>query len=85
MTHITPSPGGGGFREASKLGGMIVLLGLALLLCFCSLLPAALLLSFVFNALVLGSSLFATMAQEREKRTIDALRLTQLSRSTSCS
>jgi hypothetical protein len=79
MTHITPSPGGGGFREASKLGGMIVLLGFALLLCFCSLLPAALLLSFVFNALVLGSSLFATMAQEREKRTIDALRLTQLS------
>jgi hypothetical protein len=58
---------------------MILLLGFAMLLCFCSLLPAVLLLSFVFNALVLGSSLFAALAQEREKRTIDALRLTQLS------
>ena len=79
MTHITPSPRGGGSREALKLGGLMTLFGLLLVLCFCSLFPAALFLSFVFNALFLGSSLFATMAQEREKRTIDALRLTQLS------
>lgn len=49
------------------------------LLCFCSFLPFVLLLSFLFNALYLGSSLFSALAQEREKRTIDALRLTQLS------
>lgn len=79
MTHTTPPPGGGGFGGAARLGGILFLLGLALLLCFCTLLPAVLLLSFVFNALILGSSLFATLAQEREKRTIDALRLTQLS------
>lgn len=51
----------------------------ATLLCFCSLQPFVLLLSFLFNALFLGSSLFSALAQEREKRTIDALRLTQLS------
>lgn len=78
MTHTTPSRGGGGFRGAAKWGWLIVLLGFSSLLCFCTLLPAALLLSFVFNALVLGGSLFAALAQEREKRTIDALRLTQL-------
>lgn len=49
------------------------------LLCFCSLQPFVLLVSFLFNALFLGSSLFSALAQEREKRTIDALRLTQLS------
>ena len=48
-------------------------------LCFCSLLPFVLFLSFLFNALYTGSSLFSALAQEREKRTIDALRLTQLS------
>lgn len=79
MTHTTPSRGGGGFRGAAKWGWLIALLGFSSLLCFCTLLPAALLLSFVFNALVLGGSLFAALAQEREKRTIDALRLTQLS------
>lgn len=79
MTHTAPPPGGGSFREAARWGGWILLLGFGLLLCFCSLLPAVLLLSFLFNALALGSGLFATMAQEREKRTIDALRLTQLS------
>jgi hypothetical protein len=62
-----------------KLVGLVSLIAMALLLCFCTLLPAVLLLSFVFNALVLGGSLFAALAQEREKRTIDALRLTQLS------
>ncbi len=78
MTHTAPPPGGG-FREAARWGGVITLLSFGLLLCFCSLLPALLLASFVFNALMLGSSLFSTLAQEREKRTIDALRLTQLS------
>lgn len=48
-------------------------------LCFCSFLPFVLFLSFLFNAVFLGSGLFSVMAQEREKRTIDALRLTQLS------
>lgn len=79
MMHTTPPRGGGGFRDAAKWGWLIALLGFSSLLCFCTLLPAALLLSFVFNALVLGGSLFAALAQEREKRTIDALRLTQLS------
>jgi len=49
------------------------------LLCFCSVLPMVLFASFLFNAVFLGSSLFSALAQEREKRTIDALRLTQLS------
>ena len=48
-------------------------------LCFCSFLPFLLFLSLLFNSIVLGASLFSTLAQEREKRTIDALRLTQLS------
>ena len=48
------------------------------ILCFCSFLPFVLFLSFLFNAVFLGSSLFSSLAQEREKRTIDALRLTQL-------
>lgn len=47
--------------------------------CFCSLLPLVLVMSLLFNTLVLGSGLFSALAQEREKRTIDALRLTQLS------
>lgn len=76
--HTAP-PTGGGFREVARLAGILTLLVTALLLCFCSLLPTVLLLSFLFNAVILGSSLFATLAQEREKRTIDALRLTQLS------
>lgn len=58
---------------------MLSLLAFCLILCFCSYLPAVMFVSFLFNALVLGSSLFAALAQEREKRTIDALRLTQLS------
>jgi hypothetical protein len=77
MTHYRPSPGGGIPGGAVRLG-VLVLFSL-LVFCFCSLLPAVLLASFVFNALILGSGLFATLAQEREKRTIDALRLTQLS------
>ena len=79
MMHTTPQHGGGGFRDAAKWGWLIALLGFSALICFCTLLPTVLLLSFVFNALVLGGSLFAALAQEREKRTIDALRLTQLS------
>jgi hypothetical protein len=47
-------------------------------LCFCSFLPFVLFLSFLFNGVLLGTSLFSALAQEREKRTIDALRLTQL-------
>ncbi len=71
---------GNGRGQAMKLGGgVLFLLFGGTLLCFCSLLPAVLFLSFLFNGVWLGSSLFATMAQEREKRTIDALRLTQLS------
>jgi hypothetical protein len=77
MTHYRPSPGGGIPGGAVRLG-VLVLFSL-LVFCFCSLLPAVLLASFVFNALILGAGLFATLAQEREKRTIDALRLTQLS------
>lgn len=79
--NIVPGARDGiGRGQAMKLGGGVVfLLFGATLLCFCSLLPAALFLSFLFNGLWLGSRLFATMAQEREKRTIDALRLTQLS------
>lgn len=79
MTPMTVSPKGGGARIANAALLSLSLLALVAVLCFCSLFPVALLLSFVFNALVLGSSLFAAMAQEREKRTIDALRLTQLS------
>lgn len=79
MTHMTTPPHGGGARIATSVGALIALVFLSVLLCFCSLFPAAVFVSFVFNAVVLGSSLFATLAQEREKRTIDALRLTQLS------
>lgn len=60
------------------VGGPALVL-IALLLCFCTRVSVLLALSFVFNGLLLGSSLFAALAQEREKRTIDALRLTQLS------
>ncbi len=79
MTHMTAPPSGAGYRIATTVSAVIILMGILALLCFCSMFPATLFLSFVFNALVLGSSLFATLAQEREKRTIDALRLTQLS------
>lgn len=65
-------------RNSIALSAVGVLFSWALL-CFCSFLPFVLLLSFLFNALYLGSSLFSALAQEREKRTIDALRLTQLS------
>ncbi len=79
MTHMSTPPHGGGARIATSVGALIALVFLSVILCFCSLFPAAVFLSFVFNAVFLGSSLFATLAQEREKRTIDALRLTQLS------
>ncbi len=79
MTHVTAPPNGAGGRIAMGVCSAITMMGFVALLCFCSLFPATLFFSFVFNALVLGSSLFAAMAQEREKRTIDALRLTQLS------
>lgn len=65
-------------RNVVALSG-VALLFVGAILCFCSLLPFVLFVSFLFNALFLGTSLFATLAQEREKRTIDALRLTQLS------
>lgn len=79
MTHMTAPPTRGGVRIAAMAAAASALAILSMLLCFCSLFPAAVFLSFVFNALMVGSSLFATLAQEREKRTIDALRLTQLS------
>ena len=56
----------------------VAVLFLWVALCFCSLLPLVLFCSFVFNAILLGAGLFSSLAQEREKRTIDALRLTQL-------
>lgn len=59
--------------------GAVGLLFLIALACFCSVLPLVLLVSLLFNTLVLGSGLYSALAQEREKRTIDALRLTQLS------
>lgn len=59
--------------------GAVGFLFFGTLLCFCSLVPSVLFMSFLFNALFLGSSLFSALAQEREKQTIDALRLTQLS------
>lgn len=56
------------------IGGILLIYSL----CFCSAFPAVLFFSTLFNTILLGSSLFACLAQEREKRTIDALRLTQL-------
>ena len=56
----------------------VAILFLWFAVCFCSLLPLVLLGSLLFNALFLGAGLFSSLAQEREKRTIDALRLTQL-------
>jgi ABC-2 family transporter len=56
----------------------VAILFLWVAVCFCSLLPLVLFLSFMFNAVLLGAGLFSSLAQEREKRTIDALRLTQL-------
>lgn len=56
----------------------VAILFLWVAVCFCSLLPLVLLGSLLFNALFLGAGLFSSLAQEREKRTIDALRLTQL-------
>ncbi|MFA5508503.1 MAG: ABC transporter permease [Vulcanimicrobiota bacterium] len=56
----------------------VAILLLWVVVCFCSLLPLVLFASFLFNALILGAGLFSSLAQEREKRTIDALRLTQL-------
>ena len=79
MTSETtlPNRGEGGHMRIPIL---IILLALVpAMLCFCSYLPAVILASFVFNALFLGSRLFSALAQEREKRTLDSLRLTQLS------
>lgn len=61
----------------AAIAGVGILFSWAIL-CFCSVLPFVLFLSLLFNAVFLGSSLFSSLAQEREKRTIDALRLTQL-------
>lgn len=59
--------------------GMLVLgLVLSIEMCFCTLFPFTLAVSFIFNAIFIGSNLFASLAQEREKCTLDALRLTQL-------
>ena len=44
------------------LSGVAILFAGAIL-CFCSSLPFVLLVSFLFNALFLGPSLFATLAQ----------------------
>lgn len=76
----TVSKHGKEFRQDCKKFAAFTLLAFSLVsLCFCTLFPAALFLSFLFNGIWLGSSLFSALAQEREKRTIDALRLTQLS------
>jgi hypothetical protein len=56
----------------------VAILFLWVAVCFCSLLPLVLFASLMFNAVLLGAGLFSSLAQEREKRTIDALRLTQL-------
>ncbi len=75
----TVSKHGKEFRHDCKKFAAFTLLAFSLVsLCFCTLFPAALFLSFLFNGIWLGSSLFSALAQEREKRTIDALRLTQL-------
>ncbi len=72
-------------REQVSLGnlGVLLALGVAILAvlaaCFCSRFTLLMWSAFAFNALWLGSRLFSTMAREREKRTIDALRLTQFS------